>query len=455
MNIAELIVSLGLDDKQFSNKLAKATGKLLLFKEGLRTLGQAFQNLAGETMDYVVHLDKLQQISGINADKFQEWEMRAKLANVSTQDLESSLKGLTSLSGKKTLVNFGMNPNGDVFAQLDAILKKADSIKNVSVRNSFLARFGISPEMLMLLHNSNDELQRFKKLQLNKEDRDNVLKLNQTWELLKLEIALANNKLVAVASKILNPLLSFGQRLYDSIILIGQAIWDKIFIPLSKINIPFGVALAIMWQLFIRLNPIMRLITIIALVIEDIGAYLRGDLSVTGKFIENLQMIKWWINDIWLRIKKWFSDMGYEALILWAKIKLNKDEAKNLEAEKDLKNAKYDAERLKSMIEVAEKTGKDTEPFEAALSSNPYIIREQQFNLLLSGFNSFKDVIKKEAPKYINDLMQTSNNITNSNNRNNTINIYSSANPIDIANEVKSRLDRENSYANMSIAPVI
>ncbi len=214
MKLGEAFIELGINPQGFNKGLNQALGQIMVLEQGIKSVGRVFQQLAGETMDYVAHLDKIQKLSGINADKFQEWETRAKLAGVEVSALESSLKNLSSFNAQKTQMMFGINPNTDAFAKLEQIIKRADKIKNAGVRNEYLGKLGVSPEMVLLMHQSADELERFKKLQLTKEDRDNVMELNHSWRLLKLEMSGMWKKIIS-SDTLTKPLINTFENLRE------------------------------------------------------------------------------------------------------------------------------------------------------------------------------------------------------------------------------------------------
>lgn len=305
MNILELFSSFEFkfNEKEFNefSKKAKDTAKgaeknfkktedtFLKFSGALDKIFKALPFTAliastQQTLNKFTEFDNLIKRTGLSEEYVREMQVIAEASNLSSTVISASLEKISEDLADFKVGEGNINPyawlgvdvkDKNVEQVFNDILEKIKNIEDVGQRSRALRNLGLDENLSNLNFNNLEGIN--KSLFLNKEDTENLKKLNNEFSLFKINISLLKDKIVAFSTP-LKYFFELTNRLIKSFTsIIERTIGLKNFIKaLSVIILAFTATI----------SPLTVIISAVALAIDDLLTYMRGGKSFIGDFID-------------------------------------------------------------------------------------------------------------------------------------------------------------------------
>lgn len=264
--------------KDFGNNLNLAKLKVV----GLATV---FMKFANDTLKSVTQLSNFSKRTGISEEFAAEFTNIAKASNIGADTVLNSLETISEarqnfLRGEGNVqpwallgVDITKNPE-QVFKD---ILERIENIKDAGLRTKLLKDAGLDPQLVNMAQNKNLGTHKA----LNFKGEVNVLdKLNKEINIFKLNLTLLKNKAISLLTPFRFIVELINRLIYGLVDVIERTLGFNDAITALKI---------ILVGLAVYLNPIIKLVVGIGLVIDDFLTFLRGGDSVIGEFIKYIK----------------------------------------------------------------------------------------------------------------------------------------------------------------------
>jgi hypothetical protein len=224
MKIAELFVALGfkVEGNQTLTSLEDALNKGA--RAGAKMAAAADLVAAGLTyvidtaLSTAARFEKFHLATGLSTAELQKWEHAAALANVTAQELESSIKGIQIIQANMRLSGEGATPWAilgirgtddpfTVYKRLHEVLIGVDKDR-IAMARRFTQEAGFSDEIFQFLSRKDLHLDDLKEMYiLQGQNFQNLLKLNQQWQNLIDLVGRAKTQFIGVLGPAIGRLL--------------------------------------------------------------------------------------------------------------------------------------------------------------------------------------------------------------------------------------------------------
>ena len=214
----------------FATALGKSLGSVLLKALGIATLGMAVKTLASAlkemtqaSMAAVFGVDKFTTQTGLSREELKRWEYVAALSDVTTEELQDTLKGLQQTTRRIQFTGEGATP----FLQLgiNAMSSPTEIMRQFAQRTRamdtgtavYFGRLtGISENMVYMLRKNVDNLDKLlPDRMLTDTQQRAMMDLNTEWAKLTFNIGLLRDKFVVGLAPALTRILELMDRLLD------------------------------------------------------------------------------------------------------------------------------------------------------------------------------------------------------------------------------------------------
>ncbi len=214
----------------FATALGKSLGSVLLKTLGIATLGMAVKTLASAfkemtqaSMAAVFGVDKFTTQTGLSREELKRWEYVAALSDVTTEELQDTLKGLQQTTRRIQFTGEGATP----FLQLgiNAMSSPTEIMRQFAQRTRamdtgtavYFGRLtGISENMVYMLRKNVDNLDKLlPDRMLTDTQQRAMMDLNTEWAKLTFNIGLLRDKFVVGLAPALTRILELMDRLLD------------------------------------------------------------------------------------------------------------------------------------------------------------------------------------------------------------------------------------------------
>lgn len=277
MKIGEFFVQLGAKADTTSLKdFAKTIGDLPLDVASAITalagIEYELTKVAAQAIETAVSFQMFTSQTGLSWQELQKWQIVAEQANVSTEDVASSVSALERNMaeirlGRGNIAPFqmlGIGVNQNAFGVLQQLRERIKGL-NPATATNMITQMGLSPNMIRVLRLSDQEFKNFA-------DHVHGLTERQVGDFLEAKQAL----------------VQFGQTfrfmMFDVVSHFTEAI--KKSLQFKEIIIGLGIVLA---GLAIYFFPITAAIVGLLLLMDDLAVYFTGGKSVFGLMIEGMK----------------------------------------------------------------------------------------------------------------------------------------------------------------------
>lgn len=297
MNVGELFISIGLKGADNAQKGLRGIGKgmtdlknsSLEAKAAMVAMVYTLERWTIGSAQKGTELRKFADYTGLSTDKLQRWQYAARQSSVSTDEMETSIKGLQSAMAKMTDLNEGAPGKGfGLFVDkvkfdtnqandVDYVLKKMQQFSRlkdvkVSTQNEILKNLGLTENMIQFLRTTNLDVNKLTPKQYNpysKAEFTQLDKVTVAWSNFWDKINKTGGRLTAKNGLALIQTVS---RAFDGLAVaadsIGKLIHD--FPTAAKAAGVFFTAI------LAYLNPITALISSIIYLLSEFQKYREG-----------------------------------------------------------------------------------------------------------------------------------------------------------------------------------
>ena len=255
---------------------ASANQQMITFQ---RTTGLSFQSLnkyasANAAVNFNSSIEGTAQTMSRLANNL--WDIRMGRGDI------SPYQELAFVGGK------AFNPMGMSVEQvIESVREAIKGVDDLQATN-IIQRMGFAPDDLLMLRMSREEFEKINNLFLSPEQREAMNKYALQLKKVKLEFDLLKDKTLL---KLMPLFIKISKWITDAV-----SLWSGFANNILKVvqaNTALVTSLkligAVAFALIGKLNPVIRIFTLLYLVIEDIAGYFMGYKSVTGGVINGLQ----------------------------------------------------------------------------------------------------------------------------------------------------------------------
>jgi cell division protein ZapA (FtsZ GTPase activity inhibitor) len=275
--------------KEAGDRIREFLGPLTTIRlQMLATVG-AMTLLTEKASKVAFELSKFTNLTGLSAQKLQEWQQAAAASNVSAEEMQTSIEGLRQASvdislGKGNLAPWamlGIDPRQDPFVILDQLQTKLKAFP-AAMGTKLAGDLGLGGNMINFLKEAKNLQAVDKSLLLSDKEiarlkEFNIL-FNRIWDNAKRTMQQFGIIAQPIAEFVLKAFDRMSRAMMDGVRVV-QWLGDR-FKSLGPILGAIAVAVAAYFF------PVTAALIATALVLEDIASYARGDDSIIGRLIE-------------------------------------------------------------------------------------------------------------------------------------------------------------------------
>jgi hypothetical protein len=319
VKIAELFAELGLKGAgEVVSGLQKVKDNAIVAKVAIVAVVVGLERLTSSTREFARTLDKYEVLTGKSSDKLQRMAFEAVQSGVSINELSGTIQNLQKIKtdvllGKgmpSSFVLLGIDPNEDPVSMLETLRGK---IRNLSpeIARSLTSELGISEDVFYMLSKNADKIDEInQKYLLNKQNRQDLIKLNAEWQKFWFLLKSISAQFVLLMADGQSNILTVLSRILSAFLDISKAVseWLEKHQKLLQIVLLFG---GILLAIF---SPVKAAILGIILAVDDLIVAFKGGDSIIGniwKWIENLKIFKVYIEMIYNIVEKIKSAFNY------------------------------------------------------------------------------------------------------------------------------------------------
>lgn len=246
-------------------------------------------------------LDKFTKLTGLSAQKLQEWQQMATASNVSAEEMQATIENLNKTAvdislGRGNIAPWamlGIDPKQDPFIILDELQKKLKAFPT-AIGTKLATDIGLGENMINFLKEAKSLAPADKSLllsdkEINKLKEFNIL-FNRIWDNAKRTLQKFGVIAQPIAEFVLKAFDRMNKAFMDGIRAI-QWLTDR-FKSIGPIIGAIAVAVAAYFF------PVTAALIATAALLEDIASYARGDDSIIGRLIERYKDLKNVIMDV-------------------------------------------------------------------------------------------------------------------------------------------------------------
>lgn len=324
MKIAELFAEIGLKGaSEVVGGLQKVKDNAIVAKVAIVAVVVGLERLTASTKDFARTLDKYEVLTGKSSDKLQRMAFEAVQSGVSINELSGTIQNLQKIKtdvllGKgmpSSFVLLGIDPNEDPVSMLETLRGK---IRNLSpeIARSLTSELGISEDVFYMLSKNADKIDEInQKYLLNRQNRQDLIKLNAEWQKFWFLLKSISSQFVLLISDGQSNVLNVLSRILTALFDISKAVsdWFDKHQKLLQIVLIFGSVLLAIFA------PVKALILGIVLAFDDLIVAFKGGDSIIGsiwQWIEGLKIFKVYIEMIYNMVEKIKSAFGYLGTIV-------------------------------------------------------------------------------------------------------------------------------------------
>jgi hypothetical protein len=291
MKVGELFVQLGIQAdtpkaKEFESAMMGAALKASGLIAALAGVTLEIRDMVHETLAASVGFQKFENQTGLAAEKLQQWHNMAERANVSTEDVTSSIMNLQRNMaeiklGRGNIAPFqmlGLPLNKDPFQLLLDIQDRIRGLDRPMAVN-LLQQLGISPDMINLLGRSRAELEALAspRMILSPQNVAKVLQAQRALKELRIELTAFSRMFIADIAPAIVLFSGFITNLGGAVHSVVEYL--KEFPTAMKL-----IADSIILVMAV-LNPWIAALSAALLLMEDYYVYMKGGKSVFGELL--------------------------------------------------------------------------------------------------------------------------------------------------------------------------
>jgi len=265
--------------KQFGSELGQLPLKSVAAIAALAGVSWQLKEMAGQAMDTALRFQDFSAKTGLSWQELQKWEIVAKQANVSAENVASSIESIARASsdirmGKGNVAPFqmlGIDPSNNPFKILEQLREKVKDMNRPTAVN-LLSQMGISPDMMKVLTLSDEKFRSYSKTVKG-------LSADQVESLQKAKLALVQLGMVA-------------QQVGATVVTHLVRAFETMKTALQGVTLYMPALVVAVGALVIAFAPVTAAIVGLLLLFDDLASYMRGDGSVIGDMLDAFEKIK-------------------------------------------------------------------------------------------------------------------------------------------------------------------
>tara|TARA_R110000851_G_scaffold306239_4_gene464498 strand:- start:2090 stop:3298 length:1209 start_codon:yes stop_codon:yes gene_type:complete len=301
MKLGEFFLSLVVNSDQ--KELDDFNGGLKNLDKTLNQLklvatGFALKAFTDSTIDATVAVQNFNNQTGLMIEGIQRWQSAGVLSDL-TLTADAVASSVASLQDNLTQIKLGGgNVSPFQLLGIDVAGKTAfqvlDDIKNAikgldsATATNLIQQTGLSPQFINILRLSNEEFDKLSEQTfLNKDQRENVLKLGTSFAKLGLKLVALKDQIVAGVAPALI-------RITDAFTWVSQGIIGFISVTTEAgeaINVFKAVILGVFLAIGVALFPVTTALLALVVIFEDLVTWIRGGDSAIGAMIANIKKL--------------------------------------------------------------------------------------------------------------------------------------------------------------------
>lgn len=291
MKLGEFFVDLLVNSDQkelddFTQGVSELDKTLSQLKVAAVTL--AIKAFTDATVDAAVSVQNFTNQTGLLGERLQKWQVAAELSDITlgAEQVAQSIAGLEQNLAQIRLGGGNVSPfqllgidvaDKNAFQVLEQVRSSIQGLDSATATN-LITQLGLTPQFINVLRLSRKEFEGLfgDRALLGKDKRDDVVAMGTSFADLRLRIVALKDQIVAAFAPALtaisNGLGKFVERVTRTI--------DKIS-DLSEYIKAIGVVVGLA---VVRFVPIVKVLTAVGLVIDDLLVALEGGDSIIGRF---------------------------------------------------------------------------------------------------------------------------------------------------------------------------
>lgn len=260
----------------------------LAMKLGLIAVISTITTFVKKVSDVAAELTKFTNLTGLSSQKLQALQQQAAASGVAIEDVTSSVESLQRASqdialGKGNIAPWamlGIDPNQDPFEVLTKLQSKLKGFS--AARGAALAsELGLSRDMINFLREANSIGGSDKELLLSDKEIRKLktfnIEFNKTWD--------ASKRVMQKIAIGLIPIANFAMYAWNRIIIDMKAVGKGLETLGDKYKSFWKIMGVIGAALMIYFMPLVSAVVGIGLLLNDFGAYSRGEDSIIGALV--------------------------------------------------------------------------------------------------------------------------------------------------------------------------
>jgi hypothetical protein len=288
-DLASAIGKMDMKLKEAGDKIREFLGPLTIIRLQLLATVGTLTLLTEKASKVASELTKFTNLTGLSAQQLQLWQQAAAASGVSAEEVQGSIEGLrqaaTDISlGKGNIAPWamlGIDPRQDPFKVLEQLKDKLKTFPT-AMGTKLAGDLGLGKDMINFLKESKSLMPADKSLilsdkEIKKLKEFNIL-YNRIWDNAKRTLQKFGVIAQPIAEFVLKAFDRMSKALMDGVRVV-QWLGDR-FKAIAPIL--GAIAIAIAAYFF----PVTAGLMAVAMVLEDIASYARGDDSIIGRLIE-------------------------------------------------------------------------------------------------------------------------------------------------------------------------
>lgn len=314
MKLGELFFELGFksigkaEASNFDKQIGSLKTKSAAFGKELFKLGSVVTMTSGiitaftkKMSDAVVNLDKISSLTGMSSDTIQRLGEMAATTGTDINQLSGAVMALQKQSvdislgrgGNIGVFQFlGLDPHEDPIKNLDKLAIKLQKMPT-ALGTAMASDLGLSPELIYFLKEKGNLPAANPETILSSSEVKRLKDFNFYFNRIFEQSSRVLQKFAAFLTPIATQVVYFFDRMSS---MFGEVLnrLDPVFVKLKK-YMPFIVGVGI--ALFYAFNPLTAIFIGLAIAIEDIYSFFKGEDSILGRILN-------WVTNIKERVKE-------------------------------------------------------------------------------------------------------------------------------------------------------
>jgi hypothetical protein len=305
VNIGELFISLGVKSespkiREFEGAMTSAMMKATAFIASLTGVSLQLGHMIDQSINTAVALQRFESMTGLSGQELQRWQIIAQQANVSTEDVSSSIialqRNIAEIKlGRGNIAPFqllGIDIQQSPFKILEQLQSRIKGLNRAQAVN-LISQLGLSPDMIRLLMLTKDQMDKMATARpiLSPEQEKNILKIKLAITQFQLAVKYTAESIISQYGPMIVKGIKVIADVFDRVVYLMKAGVEGFKYFTENFKMLTAYLMVAMAPLLISTFPITAALIALFLVLDDLSVYFRGGKSLTGDAVEGFKLM--------------------------------------------------------------------------------------------------------------------------------------------------------------------